>query len=80
MSHRRRHYLVGTTGRLKIPMTEYLLYCFDGPRLVKCDTFLAPDDDAAVEGAEACRDGRAAELWSGSRKIMTFNAEASGDR
>ena len=55
------------------PMSEYLLYLFEGPRLVACDTFFAPDDEAAIEGAKTRCDGKAAELWQGSRKVKVFN-------
>ncbi len=53
-------------------MPEYLLYCFEGQKLVRCDTFHAPDDESAIEGALTRHDGAAAELWSGSRKVKVF--------
>ncbi len=56
-------------------MHEYLLYCFDGPRLVRCDRFDAPDDATAIEGAIARHDGKAAELWCGSRKVKVFDEQ-----
>jgi hypothetical protein len=43
-------------------MAEYLLYCFDGFKLKRCDRFEAPNDEAAKEEALARHDGKAAEL------------------
>lgn len=57
-------------------MAEYLLYCFEGGEVVECDVFFAPGDREAIEGASTRHDGRAAQLWSGSRKVETF-AEAA---
>jgi hypothetical protein len=54
---------------------EYLLYCFRDQSLTRCDTFFAPDDEAAIEGAVIRHDGAAAELWRGSRKIKVFEEE-----
>ncbi len=58
-------------------MPEYLLYCFRGSKLIKCDNFFAPDDDAAIEGAITRHDGAAAELWRGSYKVKVFEEEAT---
>jgi len=53
-------------------MAEYLLYCFEGQKFVRCEHFFAPDDETAIEGALTRQDGRAAELWQGSRKVKVF--------
>jgi hypothetical protein len=53
-------------------MKEYILYCFEGSKLLRCDSFSAPDDHAAIEEAIARHDGAAAELWRGSRKVKVF--------
>ena len=57
-------------------MSEYTLYCFDGPKLERCDRFNAPDDASAIEGALTRHDGKAAELWQGSRKVTDFKDDA----
>ena len=56
-------------------MPEYMLYCFHEQTLSRCDTFFAPDDEAAIEGAITRHDGAAAELWCGSRKIKVFEKQ-----
>ena len=53
-------------------MAEYLLYCFSGQQLIRCDVFFAPDDQAAIDGAITRHDGAAAELWCGARKVAVF--------
>ena len=58
-------------------MAEYLLYCFDGYRLERCDRFDAADDQSAIEEAMARHDGKADELWSDNRKIKEFAQEGA---
>jgi hypothetical protein len=58
-------------------VAEYLLYCFDGFKLERCDRFKAPSDDAAVEEAVKRHDGKAAELWCGTRKVTDFDGGAT---
>ena len=60
-------------------MPEYVLYCFAGNKLERCDRFDAGDDAEAIEEALHRYDGRAAELWSGNRKIDTFEARDAYD-
>ena len=60
-------------------MTEYLLYCFSGQALIRCDVFFAPDDQAAIESAITRHDGAAAELWCGARKVAVFDEEPAED-
>jgi hypothetical protein len=55
-------------------MPEYVLYCFAGNKLERCDRFAAGDDAEAIEEAVRRHDGKAAELWTGARKIYTFEA------
>ena len=63
-------------------MPEYVLYCFQGNKLERCDRFDAADDSEAIEEAVRRHDGKAAELWCGARKVDAFEAkdaiEASG--
>ena len=56
-------------------MAEYLLFCFDGYKLERCDRFDAPDDDAAIEESLLRYDGKASELWSDNRKVKDFPDE-----
>jgi hypothetical protein len=56
-------------------MAEYLLYCFDGFKLERCDRFEAPDDETAIAQAIARHSGKAAELWSNGRRMTNFAAE-----
>lgn len=54
---------------------QYLLYCFDGQQLIRCDKFFAPGDEAAIKGALTRHDGPA-ELWRGKHKIKRFEPPA----
>ena len=56
-------------------MAEYLLYCFHGYKLERCDRFDAPSDAAAIEESLLRYDGKAAELWSDNRKVKDFADE-----
>ena len=58
-------------------MAEYLLYCFSGQQLIRCDVFFAPDDQAAIDDAIARHDGAAAELWCGARKVAVFEEKSA---
>ena len=53
-------------------MPDYLLYCFEGHKLLRCDRFSAVDDEEAVADALRRHDGKAAELWCGTRKVDDF--------
>ena len=55
-------------------MPEYLLYCFEGHKLERCDRFDAADDGEAIEEALRRHDGKAAELWCDTRKVHVFRA------
>ena len=56
-------------------MPQYILYCFAGHKLDQCDRFAAADDAEATDEANRRHDGRAAELWCGTRKVQTFEAQ-----
>ena len=56
-------------------MAQYLLYCFVGHKLERCDRFHAADDAEAIEEAVRHHDGKAAELWCGTRKVDAFEAQ-----
>jgi hypothetical protein len=60
------------SGERKMP--EYVLYCFAGNKLERCDRFNASDDAEAIEEAVRRHDGKAAELWTGARKVDAFEA------
>jgi hypothetical protein len=54
-------------------MQEYLLYCFDGHRLERCERFKAANDAEAKQEALKRQGGRAAELWCAGRKVAEFH-------
>ena len=54
-------------------MAEYLLYCFEGHKVTSVDTFFAPDDTTAIEGAKTRCGLKRAELWEGTRKVEVLN-------
>lgn len=55
-------------------MGQYRLYYLDSvDRLISGSfEFEAADDEAAVQLAEHVREGRAAELWCGERKLKVW--------
>lgn len=55
-------------------MADYVLYCLDGPKLVRCERFNAPDDEAAIAESLRLRGSNAAELWCGPRRVKMFEA------
>ena len=58
-------------------MTEYTLFCFDGPTLTHGEKFFAANDEAAINSVMARLNGQAAELWAGDRKISEFLDKAT---
>ena len=60
------------------PQAQYRLYFLQGAerRISYSHEFEAKDDEQAVRIAEAWREGRAAELWSGSRKVKSWDSDA----
>jgi hypothetical protein len=63
---------------LGVTIAEYILYCFDGPKLARCDHFMAESDEAAVTEALLRQGMNSAELWCGSRKVKDFAAVGAG--
>lgn len=61
-------------GRGAAPMGQYRLYYLDSvDRLISGSfEFEAADDEAAAQLAEHVREGRAAELWCGERKLKVW--------
>ena len=59
------------------PQVQYRLYFLQGAerRISYSHEFEATHDDRAVRIAEAWREGRAAELWSGSRKVKSWDPD-----
>ena len=59
------------------PLLQYRLYFMHGvdTRISHSHEFEAPDDDRAIRIAEAWREGRAAELWSGARKLKSWDSD-----
>lgn len=53
-------------------MADYVLYCLDGPKLVRCERFKAPDDEAAISESGRRQGSNAAELWCGPRRVKMF--------
>jgi hypothetical protein len=56
-------------------MPDYILYCLDGPKLVRCERFSARDDEAAIRESLRRQGSQAAELWCGSRRVRMFVKE-----
>jgi len=61
-------------------LLQYRLYFLEGigSLISYSHEFEAEDDDRAIRISEAWREGRAAELWCGSRKVKSW--ERSRDR
>ena len=57
-------------------MADYVLYCLDESKLVRCERFTAADDESAIREAMRRRDSHAAELWCGPRRVRTFGKES----
>jgi hypothetical protein len=55
-------------------MAEYVLYCLDGPKLVRCERFQAESDEAAIAEALRRQGSNAAELWRGPERLKVFAA------
>ncbi|HEX5182699.1 MAG TPA: hypothetical protein VFW19_06045 [Allosphingosinicella sp.] len=56
-------------------MADYVLYCLDGSKLVRCERFAAASDEAAVRESLWRQGSQAAELWRGPKKVRTFGKE-----
>lgn len=57
-------------------MPYYRLYHVKDDSFAGVDDFDAPDDVQAVKHAETLNAGATAELWSGKRKVKTFEPGA----
>jgi hypothetical protein len=59
------------------PVGQYRLYFLHGVdrRISHSHEFEAESDERAIRIAEGWREGRAAELWTGARKLMAWEAE-----
>jgi hypothetical protein len=59
------------------PVAQYRLYFLQSvDRLIShSHEFEAADDEGAIRISEAWREGRAAELWSGARKVKSWEAD-----
>jgi len=60
-------------------MPGYRLFLMAGGHVRSAREFEAPDDEAAIAQAEELRAGGAAELWSGPRPVLTFEAARDAD-
>ena len=60
-----------------VPLTQYRLYFLHSvERLISFShEFEAEDDEHAIRIAESWREGRRAELWSGARKIKSWDSD-----
>ena len=59
------------------PLTQYRLYFMHGAerRITYSHEFEAESDERAIRISEGWREGRRAELWSGSRKLRSWDAD-----
>jgi len=53
-------------------MAEYILYCLDGTKLVRCEHFKAESDEAAIAESRRLQGNSVAELWRGARRVTVF--------
>ena len=60
------------------PQIQFRLYFLQGPegRISYSHEFEAKDDEQAIHIAESWREGRGAELWTGSRKVRSWDPDA----
>jgi hypothetical protein len=59
------------------PLTQYRLYFMHSVerRITYSHEFEAESDERAIRIAEGWREGRGAELWTGSRQIKSWEAD-----
>jgi hypothetical protein len=59
------------------PLTEYRLYFLEGAgtHISLSHEFEAEDDERAIRISESWREGRGAELWTGSRKVKAWESD-----
>ncbi|HEY1605493.1 MAG TPA: hypothetical protein VGF77_07820 [Allosphingosinicella sp.] len=56
-------------------MADYVLYCLDGSKLVRCERFAAANDENAVRESRRRQGSQTAELWCGPKKVRMFGGE-----
>jgi hypothetical protein len=56
-------------------MADYVLYCFDGPKLVRCERFAAANHEEAIRESLRRQGSQAAELWCGPDRVRMFARE-----
>ena len=59
------------------PLAQYRLYFLHSVdrRISYSHEFEAADDEAGIRTAESWREGRAAELWTGARKVKSWESD-----
>ena len=59
------------------PLAQYRLYFLHGDdrRIAYSHEFETESDERAIRIAEGWREGRGAELWTGSRKLKSWEAD-----
>jgi hypothetical protein len=59
------------------PLSQYRLYFLHSVErhITYSHEFEAEDDEHAIRVAESWREGRRAELWTGARKVKSWEAE-----
>jgi hypothetical protein len=64
-------------GSSDSPRIQYRLYFLNGvgSRISRSHEFEAENDESAIHISEGWREGRRAELWSGARKIRSWEAD-----
>jgi hypothetical protein len=53
-------------------MAEYILYCLEGTKLVRCEHFKAESEEAAIAESLRLQGNSVAELWCGARRVKVF--------
>jgi len=77
LEQKRPHRATASRSSGASPLAQYRLYFLHATdrHITHSHEFEAEDDDGAVHIAEAWREGRAAELWTGSRKLKSWDAD-----
>lgn len=77
MEEKRPYKSTGKRSSEGEPLTQYRLYFLHSVdrRISYSHEFEAESDERAIRTAEGWREGRAAELWSGTRIIKSWDAD-----
>jgi len=77
LEHERPHRPTAKRASSGPPLAQYRLYFMHGAdrRITFSHEFEAEGDERAVRIAEGWREGRRAELWSGSRKLKSWEPD-----